>query len=161
AADKVTVDILDAGGNLIRSFTGAAPAPAAANAAPATAPSDDGFRPPPPQGPVKQGLNRFAWDARYPDAADFPGLIMWGGSVRGPAAPPGQYTVRVTAAGLTKTQPFAIVRNPKIVATDADLREQFTLASRINAKVSAANNAVIQIRDLKMQIAERLPKVDA
>jgi hypothetical protein len=110
--------------------------------------------------PTKQGLNRFVWDARYPDAADFAGLIMWAGSVRGPAAPPGAYAVRVTAAGATKTQRFAIVRNPKIAATDADLRAQFALANQINAKVSAANNAVIQIRDLKAQIAERLPKVD-
>jgi hypothetical protein len=159
-ADKVTIEILDGGGTLIRSFTGAPPAPAAADAAPAPAP-DEGFRPPPPQVPVKQGLNRFVWDTRYPDAAEFAGLIMWAGSVRGPAAPPGQYAVRVTAAGTTKTQPFAIVRNPKIAATDADLREQFTLASQINAKVSAANNAVVQIRDLKAQIAERLPKIDA
>jgi len=160
AADKVTIDILDVDGKLIRSFTGA-PAPAGAAAAALPAPPDDGFRPPPPQVPTKQGLNRFVWDTRYPDAADFPGLIMWAGSVRGPAAPPGPYAVRVTAAGATKTQAFAIVRNPKIAATDADLREQFALANQINAKVSAANNAVIQIRDLKAQIAERLPKLDA
>jgi hypothetical protein len=157
--DKVTIDILDADGKLIRSFTGA-PA-AAAGAATPPAPADDGFRPPPPTVPTKAGLNRFVWDTRYPDATEFAGLIMWAGSVRGPAAPPGQYAVRVTAAGATKTQPFAIVRNPKIAATDADLREQFALANQINAKVSAANNAVIQIRDLKTQIAERLPKIDA
>jgi photosystem II stability/assembly factor-like uncharacterized protein len=159
AADKVTIDILDADGTLIRSFTGA-PAPAGGAVAAPPPPPEDGFRPPPPQVPTKQGLNRFVWDARYPDAADFAGLIMWAGSVRGPAAPPGAYAVRVTAAGATKTQPFAIVRNPKIAATDADLRAQFALANQINAKVSAANNAVIQIRDLKAQIAERLPKVD-
>ena len=34
---------------------------------------------------VKQGMNRFTWDMRYPDARDFPGLIMWAGSTRGPA----------------------------------------------------------------------------
>jgi len=160
AADTVTIDILDATGTVIRSFSGTPPAPQPANAAP-PAPPEDGFRPPPPQVPVKQGLNRFVWDTRYPDARDFPGLIMWAGSVRGPAAPPGQYSVRVSAAGVTKTQPFAIVRNPKIAATDADLHQQFTLANQISGKLTAANNAVIQIRDLKTQIADRLPKVDA
>ena len=54
---------------------------------------------PPPVVPRKQGLNRFMWDMRYPDATDFPGLIMWAGSVRGPAAPPGTYQVRAHRGG--------------------------------------------------------------
>lgn len=167
AADKVTIEILDAQGGVIRTFTGTPPATPAA-AAPATppAPAEDGVRPPPPQPAVKQGLNRFVWDTRYPDARDFKGIILWAGSVRGPVAPPGQYQVRLTATGpsgaaqptQTKTQPFAIVRNAKIAATDADLREQFTLARQINEKVSAANDAVIRIRDLKDQIADRTTK---
>ena len=156
AADKVTIEIADEQGAVIRTFTGA-PAPAAP-VAPAPPAADDGFRPPPPSVPVKQGLNRFVWDTRYPDAKDFKGLIMWAGSVRGPAAPPGRYQVRLTAAGVTKTQDFAIVRNPRISATDADLREQFALASQINAKVSAANEAVVRIRDLKVQIGDRTSK---
>jgi hypothetical protein len=108
--------------------------------------------------PVKQGLNRFVWDTRYPDAKDFKGLIMWAGSVRGPAAPPGQYQVRLTAAGVTRTQAFAIVRNPNISATDAELREQFALASQISDKVSAANDAVVRIRDMKDQVGDRAGK---
>jgi hypothetical protein len=159
-ADKVTIDILDAQGSVIRTFTGTPPPAAAPGAAapPPPPPSDEGFRPPPARVAVKQGLNRFVWDTRYPDAKDFPGLIMWAGSVRGPAAPPGSYQVRLTAAGATKTQPFAIVRNARISATDADLRQQFTLATQISAKVSAANEAVIRIRALKDQIADRAGK---
>jgi hypothetical protein len=85
---------------------------------------------------------------------------MWAGSVRGPLAPPGDYQVRLTAAGVTKTQPFAIVRKPGISASDADLREQFALASRIGAKVTAANEAVLRIRALKEQVAARSAKAD-
>jgi hypothetical protein len=40
-------------------------------------------------------------------------------------------------------------------ATEADLQEQFALASQISAKVTAANEAVIRIRALKDQIGER------
>jgi len=157
-ADAVTIEIADAQGKVIRTFTGAPPDPAKKDAPPPA--PDDGFRPPPPVVPVKQGLNRFVWDTRYPDAKDFTGLIMWAGSVRGPAAPPGAYQVRLTAAGVTKTQPFAIVRNPNIAATDADLREQFALASQINQKVSEANGAVLRIRDLKVQIGDRTGKAN-
>jgi len=105
-------------------------------------------------------VNRFVWDTRYPDAKDFKGLIMWAGSVRGPAAPPGKYQVRLSAAGTTKTQEFAIVRNPNISATDADLREQFALATQINQKVSDANTAVLRIRDMKDQIGDRAGKAN-
>jgi photosystem II stability/assembly factor-like uncharacterized protein len=159
-ADTVTLDILDAQGKVVKSFTGTPPpaAPAATPAAAAAPPPDDFFRPPQPKPAVKQGLNRFVWDMRYPDAKDFPLLIMWAGGVRGPAAPPGQYQVRVTAAGQTKTQPFAIVRNPRFAASDADLQEEFTLASQINAKVGAANGAVLRIRDIKDQIGDRSGK---
>ena len=159
AADRVTIEIADAGGTVIKTFTGTPPPPAGVAAA-APAP-EDSFRPPPATPAVKQGINRFVWDTRYPDATDFKGLIMWAGSTRGPAAPPGQYQVRLTAAGETKTQTFAIVRNPTIAATDADLREQFALASRISASVSTANEAVVRIRDVKDQITDRLTKADS
>jgi hypothetical protein len=154
-ADKVTIEILDAQGKSIKSFTGTAEA---ANA-PAPAPTgDDFFRPPPARVAVKQGLNRFVWDTRYPDAKDFPGLIMWAGSVRGPAAPPGRYQVKLTVGSETKTQPFTIVRNPNISATDADLIEQFNLASQINARVTTANEAVLKARAIKEQVTDRSTK---
>jgi photosystem II stability/assembly factor-like uncharacterized protein len=171
-ADKVTVEILDAQGAVIRTFTGtppAAPAAAAPGAAPDATPApapppEESFRPTPPPPAVKQGLNRFMWDTRYPDAKDFKGLIMWAGGVRGPAAPPGQYQVRLSADGAqgrqTKTQSFAILRNGKASATDADLQEQFKLAGQINAKVTAANEAVLRIRNLKDQIADRVTKAN-
>jgi photosystem II stability/assembly factor-like uncharacterized protein len=160
AADSVTIDILDAQGSLIKSFTGkpAAAAPSGAAPAPPSGEEGGGFRQAPARVPVAQGLNRFVWDTRYPDATTFPGLIMWAGSVRGPQAPPGQYQVRLTAAGQTKTQPFNIVRKTGISATDADLQQQFTLARDINAKVSAANEAVIKIRSVRDQVTERAVK---
>ena len=39
-----------------------------------------------------------------------------------------------------------------------DLKEQFDLAIQIRDKVSEANNAVIQIRNIKAQVADRLSK---
>ncbi len=104
-------------------------------------------------------MNRFTWDMRYAGARDFPGLIMWAGSTRGPQAPPGQYTVKLTASGVTKTQDFQIRRNEAVkTVADADLHAQFTLARQISDKVSSANEAVLRIRSIKDQIAERLGK---
>ena len=160
-ADKVTIEFIDPQGKSIRTFT-APPAPTLV-APGAPAPEEGGGGRGGGAAPVpavKQGLNRFVWDFRYPDAKTFPGLIMWAGSVRGPAAPPGQYQVRLTVGDQTKTQPFAIQRNPLGSATDEDLSAQFVLANQINGKVTAANTAVLRIRDLKEQIADRIKKAN-
>jgi hypothetical protein len=162
AADKVTIEFLDARGELIRSFTGdgkQAESQTAARPGGGEEEEEGSFRRPPARVATKQGLNRFVWDMRYSDARTFPGLIMWAGTTRGPAAPPGQYQVRLTAAGQTKTQPFAIVRNPLGTATDADLQEQFRLAKQINDRVTAANEAVLRLRSIKEQIGARLEKL--
>jgi hypothetical protein len=107
----------------------------------------------------KKGMNRFTWDMRYPNAREFPGLIMWAGNTRGPQAPPGRYDVRVSAAGISRTQQFEIRRNAAVPnVTDADLVEQFRLARQINETVSTANDAVVRIRNIKSQIAERMGK---
>ena len=161
SADTVTIEILDAQGNPVRSFTGAPPKEATPGQ-PAARPAEDeegAFRPAAPRVAVKQGMNRFTWDMRYPSARDFPGLIMWAGSTRGPQAPPGRYTVKLTANGVTRTQDFQIRRNEAVkTVTDADLQAQFTLARQISAKVTAANESVLRIRNLKTQIADRIGK---
>jgi len=65
----------------------------------------------------------------------------------------------LTAAGVTKTQDFVIKRNAAVpTVTDAGLQEQFKLAKAINDKVTVANEAVIRIRNLKSQIADRIGK---
>ncbi len=43
--------------------------------------------------------------------------------------------------------------------TDDDLHEQFHLASQIRDKTSAANEAVIQIRDIRTQVEQRLEQI--
>jgi photosystem II stability/assembly factor-like uncharacterized protein len=160
AADAVAIDILDQQHQLVRTFK-AEPEPAAGATPASTPPEEDDDSPRAPVARVtgKTGMNRFTWDMRYPNAKEFPGLIMWAGNTRGPLAPPGRYSVRLTAAGVTRTQPFEILRNAAVPrVTDADLVEQFTLAQQINDKVSAANLAVIRIRALKTQIADRTGK---
>ncbi len=160
-AEKVTLDVVTASGETIRTFSGTAAEASKAEAATAAAEEsdDDSGRPAPPRVPVKKGMNRFTWDMRYAGAKDFPGLIMWAGNTRGPQAPPGRYAVRLTANGVTKTQEFEIRRNAAVKgATDADLQEQFALAKQISGKVSAAHEAVVRIRSIKDQIAERAGK---
>ncbi len=161
AADKVTIEILDSQGGVINTYTGAAEKE---GAKPDVAPTGDeeGFRRQAPRVATKAGMNRFVWNMLYADAKDFPGIIMWAGSTRGPSAVPGSYQVRLTVGADTKTAGFTIRKNPNLPTVgDADLREQFTLALQIRDKVTQANEAVVRIRDLKKQIAERVAAVRA
>ena len=158
-SDSVTIEILDPKGAVIRTFS-SADASAAAAQKPAEPAEEGGFRqaPAPRVGNAK-GMNRFTWDMRYPNAREFPGMIFWAASTRGPAAPPGRYQVRLTAAGTTKTHDFQVRRNAAVkTVTDADLQAQFALAMQISERVSQANTAVVRIRDLKQQITERTAK---
>jgi photosystem II stability/assembly factor-like uncharacterized protein len=160
AASALTIEILDGRGTVIRTFTGPAPDKPEGSAPPTDDSAEAGPQPP-PRAPGKQGMNRFTWDMRYAGAHDFPGLIMWAGSTRGPLAPPGKYAVRLTVNGVARTEEFNVTRNEAVKAiTDADLLEQFKLAKEINDRVNAANEAVLRIRSVKDQVAARLGKTN-
>jgi hypothetical protein len=105
------------------------------------------------------GLNRFVWDMRYPDAATFPGMILWAGDVRGPRAVPGTYTVKLTADGQTYTQTFEIKKDPRVSITPEQFQKQFALSLKIRDKLTETHNAIAQIRDVKRQLNDLLTRL--
>jgi photosystem II stability/assembly factor-like uncharacterized protein len=156
-ADKVTIEILDAKGGVIRTYSGPPEARAQAET-----PDDEGPRQPPARVGLDAGLNRFTWNLRYPGATTFPGMVLWSANVNeGPFAIPGQYQVRVTANGSTQTQTFHITEDPRVTVSQADLQASFDLAKQVLDKVGLANQAVIDVRKLRDQINDRLKKTDA
>jgi photosystem II stability/assembly factor-like uncharacterized protein len=167
-AQQLTIDILDAKGQVVQTIQGGTPGRGGRGRGegrgdtPGEQPEEGGGggrgRGGTPSAPMTAGLNRFTWNLAYPGATTFPGMVLWGATTNGPAAVPGSYQVRVTADGKSQTQPLTIKRHPLRDATDADLQEQFALGIRIRDKVSEANNAVIQIRNLKREVGERIAK---
>jgi photosystem II stability/assembly factor-like uncharacterized protein len=157
-ASEVKIDILDAQGQVLRSFTGT-PKKDDTPATPAA--QFFGFRQPTVS--VVKGMNRFTWDLRQDGAAVFPGMIMWAAQPqRGPASPPGKYAVRIAANGESKTKDFTIGMDPRLKAdgiTEEYLIEQFKLSTRVRDKVTEANNAVLSIRGIREQMTDRLGKV--
>jgi len=150
----LTIDFLDASGQVVRSVNGVPPP------APGAAPAGGGFGG--PQGaPMVAGMNRFTWDLNSTGVVTFPGMILWGATQSGPAVLPGAYQVRLTADGVVQTQSFSVLKHPLRPISDADLQYQWTLASRIRDKVNEANLAVITIRRLKTEIADRIKDAPA
>ena len=182
-ADKITIDILDSKGQVVRSFTGSpeedrnraggrggrggagAAAPASAEAGTPAEGGDDagggfgGRGAAVPPVPRKAGINHFQWDGRYPGAKTFQGMILWSGSTQGPMAVPGTYQVRLTANGKTLTDKFEIRKDPRLDSvTIADLAEQFTLAMKVRDRMTDADEMVILVRELKKQMDDRSRK---
>jgi photosystem II stability/assembly factor-like uncharacterized protein len=151
---RVTIDVLDSAGKVVRSF-----------GPPDTAAPAGGGRGGRGRGgftattTANVGLNRMQWDLRYPPAKTFPGMIFWGAGTDGPFAPPGTYQVRLTADGATQVQKFKVVRNPMFTdVSDADLRAQFDFSMKVFAKVNEAQQAVIEARRMKSDANDRMSK---
>jgi hypothetical protein len=152
--DTIKIEILDAGGNLVRKFTG--------TKAEEKPTAGDWFGAGEAKPTAAVGLNSFTWNMRYPGATVFDGMIMWGARPQnGPKAPTGKYQVRFTAGSYVQTYPFSITINPNLKGvTDADLKETFELAMKIRDKESAANEAVIRIRKIRAQVDERVKEAN-
>ncbi len=152
APGPVTLEILDANGGLVRRFS-SDEKPRGPDLSRIVVTPDWVATPEPPS--AAAGMHRFVWDLRYPLPKELAGVA---GSFRGssgPWAPPGRYTVRLTAAGKTLTQPLEVVKDPRLgpAVADADLVRQFRLASDIQAERVGVAVALRQASALRMQVA--------
>jgi photosystem II stability/assembly factor-like uncharacterized protein len=162
AANKLTIEILDPAGKVVRTFVSTADtAKATTTAAPDE--DDEGFGSQrAPRAPLKAGNSRFLWDMRTDPAARFAGMVMWAGGVNGPRVLPGTYQVRLTADDNPPvTQSFRILRDPRLPnVTAADLQAQYDLAMKVRNRLNQANEAILLIRGVKAQIDDRVKKAN-
>ncbi len=156
---EVTLEFLDSSDKLIRKFSSTQ---AEKRTEPAPGDEDEEEAPRRPRAervPAEAGLNRFVWDLRYPDATSFPGMILWAGGVRGPAVVPGTYKVLLTVDGKSQVQTFEVKKDPRLATTPEDYARQLEVALQIHGKLSQANEAVVQIRDVRKQLDEYAGRV--
>ena len=105
------------------------------------------------------GLNRFAWDMRYPDAHGIEGgTLVAGGSLRGPVAAPGNYRVTLKVGGQALTQSAEIRKSPRSSATPEDLQSQFDLLINVRDRLSETHDAINRIRALQKDIADSIAR---
>ncbi len=145
-APKITLEILDASGKVIRKYP--------KKEEPSGGDEEDFFRAAagPTTLPAEAGLNRFVWDLRYEGSTPVPHAPLWGGGNEGPVALPGKYQVRLTVLGKVYTAPLEIQPDPRLKVTQEDLAKQFDLLIKIRDKQTETDDAIIQIRDLRDQI---------
>ena len=153
---EMTLEILDASGDVVRTFSSKTPEKRARNLFAEFFGSPDG-----PELPAaKKGLNRWVWDLGYPDGRTAPGTLMWG-AITGPPAPPGRYQVRMSVGDWSATESFDVEKDPRVDATENDLQEQFRLAIELRDLFSESHDALLKIRDIRDQVEGLLDRLKA
>ncbi len=155
----VKLTFMDAKGKLIRQFKSAPPEPKEKKDEKPLTPEqrrgEEIKKAREPKVPKEAGLNRFAWNMRYPDAArveDDPTWESAEATLAGPVTAPGQYRVRLEASGERHEAAFEVRRDPRVSATQADFDAQFALRMRIRDKLTEVHEAINGIRALRTQI---------
>ncbi|MFN8580778.1 MAG: hypothetical protein U0163_07375 [Gemmatimonadaceae bacterium] len=112
--------------------------------------------------PTDAGFNRVTWDLRMEPPkvlSDMPADSAEGGDWRsrpvGPQVLPGQYAVRLTVAGESMEQPLTVRIDPTSTISDAELRQQFEQATRLNAVIANLIDTERNLSAFKGEVGER------
>ncbi|MBS0374133.1 MAG: hypothetical protein JSR73_06105 [Proteobacteria bacterium] len=123
-AGDVTIRIEDAGGHRVREYSSAA-RPARA-AAPDTAPE---WTVAPEVPGTTAGLHRFVWDLHYAASA---GRLAADPAAIGAWAPPGRYSLLITAGGHSEHRELELRPDPRARVEPAAYAQQFTAATHVD-----------------------------
>ena len=162
----VTLEIRGTNGTVVRTFTSIAAAPPDSArrsttdsiAARARAAQRDSLVYEPADSIVaaRAGTNRFVWNLRYPSAKEIENTLIDMGTLDGPVAPPGQYSVRLVAGRDTLVRQFTVVADPRVTTPTAELVRQFALALRVRDRINDVANGAERVEDLQSQLDKRV-----
>jgi hypothetical protein len=164
ASGPVTLEILDAQGQLVRRFSSADQPPVS------EAELKKQLIPPywvrPFRSlPTDAGMHRWVWDLHYPPPTsirhEYPIAAVPHDTPRsplGPSAVPGQYSVRLTVNGKSQTALMTLKMDPRVKTSTASLEKKFQAETRLAAIVTQSSEAILQggsIRGQMQKLSER------
>ena len=156
----VRVDILDAAGHVVRSYTSEGH----------TEPTPEELRTNliPPYWPrithplaATPGMHRVVWDLHYTK----PAAIRYAYPIaavphrtpetpQGPLALPGHYTVRLTADGVTRTAPLTVTLDPRVHVAPAALSAMFTAQQKMAGALTQISQATLEAHGAQQQLEQ-------
>jgi len=147
ASGPVQIAIYDQSGALVNRFSSSDP----------VKPIDLSKLPVAPEWVVQQrpplatpGHHRFVWDLHYAK----PSGLKDEDTPAGVWAPPGIYTVELTAEGQTLRQPLTALADPRVQVSEADFDAEFRLAKQIEQARVRTRQMIEQAADLKTALAK-------
>jgi hypothetical protein len=177
----VTLEILDVGGKVVRTYSSTEPVfdpdpgknmeayDVVCRKTPTAAYCGLPLYWPAPQFIIstKAGMHRFSWDLKF-DPVSPADLVPAGdeeatGAVPGrtypnynvPWVPPGSYTVRLTVEGVKKTQPIVVRLDPRVHIAPEALTQLNTLSTSLYWEAVAAHRAFNEARALAATLGSR------
>ncbi len=140
ATSELTVDILDAKGEMVRHLS--------------STKTNKEVQPPEwpdrlvPSDliPAHAGMNRMTWDLRWNDPVQIPGAFYQDQAPRGPIVSPGRYQVRMTLGDKTRTADLIVVADPRVAHSEAGITQKTALSLAIIHDIDALHRAVNGIR---------------
>jgi photosystem II stability/assembly factor-like uncharacterized protein len=161
ASAPVKLQILDANGKIVRSFSSTDKPEAAREQLGRELNVPLYWIRPPQILSAAAGAHRMVWDLRTAPPAslrhEYPISAIVHDTPRfpvGPAVMPGRYTVQLDVAGQTYNQPLEIKMDPRITAPLDQLDQQFRLASRICDAMNASFASLGQVRAVRAQLRD-------
>jgi photosystem II stability/assembly factor-like uncharacterized protein len=100
----------------------------------------------------KAGINSYTWDLRRAAPTSLTGVVLFGAPNGGARVLPGKYQVRLTVGATTRTQPLAVLQDPRRVTPVVQLAERDSIARLLVDRIGEIHDAVLRIRDLKSQV---------
>ena len=138
--DSVTIRILDGSGRAVRAL----------------------------KGPARKGVNRVTWDLAFERSTEArlrtsplyaPDVVVGAEGIPSPSvgrvamlAPPGRYTVELTAGGTTTTQPLDVLKDPNSTGIAAAITAQAELSRSLTADLERAVGMINRIERLRSQL---------
>jgi len=173
-AGEITLSIYDSKHNLVREFSSV---PEPVDPTPANVPSY--WFAPPTALTKNAGLNRFAWNLRYPapkplrygyfgEHLDYIEYTLADDAIpgetpreqpNGPYIVPGTYTLVLKVDGQSYTQPLTVTLDPRVHVSQADLTRQLDVAQNISAQMSVTFEVYDHVTSLRSAVAERVKTV--
>jgi hypothetical protein len=144
APQQATLDIADAAGKTVRSYSSTPPAGGGSGRGGGRRGGNL-----PAMLPLKIGMNRFVWDLRYPGGPPAGTGDGEGFGGQGPLVAPGTYRAKLTVDGVSKTESFAVKIDPRVAkdgVTTADLVEQTRFALEVRDLLNDARQTQQRVR---------------
>ena len=149
-ADTVTLEVADAGGRTIRTYT---------SAVDTSFQPWDGGPPAPVALPRAAGMNRLVWDMRHETVEGVPGVYIEA-SYRGHKAPPGRYRFTLRHGDRAVSAEAEILPNPLYDIDAATYADYDAFMSEMEADVTRMHRTVNRLHEARLRldaVLEALP----
>ncbi len=140
SAMRVTLEILDGRGSLVRSFS--------TDTAGGIEPLE-----------ARDGLNTFAWNLRRSPPTRLANVVLFGSPSGGGAlVSPGTYQVRLTAGNTVRTQPLEVRQDPRLDVPATAMAARDSAANALAGRISEIHDLVLQLRDTRDQVKDAMAR---